>query len=776
MADPFELVCDALGTQAILSGFKGREAISQPFHFDVFVSLPLEAVPEHAALVGQPLTLTVVGGVDAGDDQPTHGLVVAFEVIDEAAERALLRLEVRPRLFLLGLSRHARVFTGMKVPDILEEVLAGAGLTDYELRLSRDYPVRPHVSQYKESDLAFLERLMEHDGIYYFFEHTSSAHKLVIADDSTLHAPSRPKPVRYHPVQGGDLGSDLFVTVAERRRLRPKLVRLTDYDYTKPALDVKGEQAVSDHTGAEVVVHGVGALDPGDAGRLAQVRKEELLAAERVFELHGSAFHLRSGGAFDVSDHPRDAVNASYLCTELEHVGNARIRGAELSALTGIARDVVYEVRAWAILANVVFRPPRLRHAPRVPGFERGTVDGPADSDYAQLDADGRYYLKLGWDESDRKGDKSSVRTRMMQPHAGNPEGMHLPLRKATEVLVAFIGGDPDRPVIAGAVPNAETPSVVTSSNHTRNIFHSGGDNHIEIEDQDGGQWVDVRSPTQDSRLHLGTPHDDDSHYVVEHTDADCRFTIGGNQDIRVGGNLTEEVKGNVFETYNTSQTSNVTGPQKTTVFGAVEETYQSGHKTTVTGKVTEIYCSGQQTDVSGARSETYMATQKTVVVGGTTHTYDSQDMKVMGANSTQSYIGPRTVTVNGDCKYTFDGSVNQLFGPTTYICPTLDWTVEGSASFFTPSWTKIYVSLNDVSANVVYNDLLEIKCYGMAVALISPLKSETVGISIGANGFKFSDAIINAGTYIGKLTIRPLHISTKVVKLTAAPFIKSGC
>jgi type VI secretion system secreted protein VgrG len=768
----FQLSCDALGADAVFVGFKGREAISRTFAYDVFVSVPLDAVPEADALIRKPLTFTVAGGLEAGPAMPTHGLIAAFEVIDETAERALVRLDVRPTLWFLGLSQHSRVFTEMKVGDILEEVLKAAGLTDYELQLSESYPTRAHVSQYKESDLAFLERLMEYDGIHYFFKHTADAHKLVISDSNAAHAASRPAPIAYHPVEGGDLGSDLFVAIVERQRLEPKLVRLTDYDYVKPALAIKGEESVAEGTSSEVVEHDAGALDPGDASRLAKVRKEELLARQRVFEMDGSAFHLRSGATYQVSGHPRDAVNDTYLCTDLMQLGNARVRTADLARLTHIPEALVYEARTHAIRADVRFRPERLRKPPRVPAFERAKIDGPASSDYAQLDDQGRYRIKLGYDETDRAGEKPSVRTRMMQPHAGNPEGWHLPLRKDTEVLVAFIGGDPDRPVIAGAVPNAETPSVVTSSNHTRNIFHSGGDNHIEIEDQDGSQWIDVRSPTKNSRFHAGKPHDDDSHYVVLNTDGDCRFTIGGNQDIRVGAKLTEEVKGNVIETYNTSQTSKVTGPQETTVLGAVEENYQNGHKTTVTGKVTEIYCAGQQTDVSGVRSETYAANQKTLVVGGATHTHDKQDMSVLGANSTQIYAGPKTVMVSGACTYNFDSTVTQLFGPTTYICPTLNWTAQTTGTIFTPTWNKVFVSLTDIQATRTETASLHVKCYALAITGVLVLKFEAVAISIGANGLKRTANGFSGGTYGMKLTLNALAVETEPLKLSAAPLL----
>src|SRR5690606_24419065 len=148
-----------------------------------------------------------------------------------------------------------------------------------------------------------------------------------------------------------------------------------------------------------------------------------------------------------------------------------------------VSQEEVYRVEARAIDAQKQYRAPIKTPAPRVWGYENGVVDGEADSQYAQIDDTGRYKVKFHFDESDLKDGKASTYVRMMQPHGGGTEGFHFPLRKGTEVIFTFLGGDPDRPVIAGVVPNATTPSPVTEANHTKNILRTGSGSHLTIDD-----------------------------------------------------------------------------------------------------------------------------------------------------------------------------------------------------------------------------------------------------------------------------------------------------
>jgi cell division septum initiation protein DivIVA len=286
-------------------------------------------------------------------------------------------------------------------------------------------------------------------------------------------------------------------------------VHVDDYDYLRPALPVRGEALVEGGNGGELRVRGAKVTTPKEAERIAKLRAEGLRARQTIFRGEGTLHGLHAGEIFTLSGHPRATLDGNYLVTKLHvrghHTGDL---GEEMKALLGREdepNDVV-RVELEALWGAVQFRPELRTQPPRVYSMEGGIIEGDVDSDYAQLDEHGRYLVKFRFDEREGRGSRASARIRMMQPHAGSPEGMHFPLRKGTDVLLAFVGGDPDRPVIAGSVPNALTPSVVHSGNATTNVIRTGGRNLIQIEDQEGAQHIHLRTPHKNTYLHLGAP------------------------------------------------------------------------------------------------------------------------------------------------------------------------------------------------------------------------------------------------------------------------------
>ena len=526
------------------------------------------------------------------------------------------------------LTRHSRIFVDKKSPEIIEEVLAASGITDYELKLDADYPTLEHVCQYQESNFAFIARWLEREGMYFFFEQGDAGEKLIITDSLAYHDPLVEAPVRYVPLSGDQdvMALEALNAFACRRSMLPAEVALTDYDYRNPSLALHSTAAV-DGTGA-IVLHGENFRTSSDGDRLAKVRAEAFLCRRKVFHGFGRVFNLRPGYEFTVEDHPQGSMNAAFLVTDLVHHGNQSGSSDQVKKLLEIEYDDEYRVDLIAIPEDVQYRPERSTPIPRIDGVLHAVADGPSDSAYGQIDDQGRYKVKLKLDESGLSDGGASMWVRMLQFHAGGTEGVHFPIRKGTEVLLVFLGGDPDRPMICGAAPNPQKPSPVTSSNHTMNILITGGSNYIAMQDEADKQWIDISTPPYTTFMHLGYVHDDCSHEIVLNTEANALFNFGGNQDIEVGGDLYEHVVGDVTEEYD-----------------ADHDTVVAGDQTLEVGCDRDIEVGGDQTVEIGGDFDTEVGGDTTLEVGGD---YDTE----VGGDITFENGGDFDVEVAGDITF----------------------------------------------------------------------------------------------------------------------------
>ncbi|WP_433935431.1 type VI secretion system Vgr family protein [Sorangium cellulosum] len=551
MSDLITFSSSILQSPARVVGFRGVEAISRPYRFEIFLSIPSDGEDDtnFAEMVGARARLSI----DRQDDViPPHvfsGVLAGVDLVHEFGGRALLRAVLVPRLWGLTLSKHSRIFTKKSVPDVIKLVLEENGITsaDIELNLG-SYEPEEHICQYRESDFDFISRWMEREGIFYYFEHTEDGEKLILCDDRSYPAEALRAPVRYHPQAGQDRSASAsFRTFSCQHGALPSRVKLKDYDYVRPQFPLAGTAPVSQYGAGEISLHGERFFSADAGKRLAQLRAEEYLAREAVYQATGARLHLRSGYTFELEDHPRARFNARYLAVELRHHGNQSAGHSDFEELVGLAHEEVYLVEVSAIPAATQFRAESRTPWPRIYGYENGTVDGSASSEYAQIDDHGRYLVKFKFDEASPRDGSGSTYVRMMQPHGGGVEGFHFPLRRGTEVVLSFLGGDPDRPVISGVVPNVLTPSPVTSGNHTKNVIQTGGRNRLELEDQAGAQRITMSTPYANSYMRMGAPNDD--HEYIGKTDGNILLDSGVNMDFEVGADWTSNVVTNITTT-----------------------------------------------------------------------------------------------------------------------------------------------------------------------------------------------------------------------------------
>ncbi|HTJ80171.1 MAG TPA: type VI secretion system tip protein TssI/VgrG [Polyangiaceae bacterium] len=691
MADHFEITSSALPTQAKVAAFRGTEGISRPYVFDIYVTV--DGVGEDVDVDDAPgakVTLTIHD--PAGDPIEISGMIASMELLRSIAINgafgrihSLYRLQLVPQLWQLSLTKHSRLWSGKSVPDVIKEVLDDEGITHVEFRLEGVYDVEEHVCQYKESSLNFIHRWMERLGMYYFFEQNDGSETLVITDRNATSVPSVAKPIPYHPASGGEgyAGPHLEM-FTWRHATTPMAVRYTDYDYAKPALEMVGNAAVSPFGAGEQVTYGGRFFTRQQGEALASVRAEDLRARAKNFHGSGRVYGLASGYRFSVDRHPRAQLNTEYLAVSVEHFGavadTMKTWGKALQPHDHV--DETYFVEVTAIDATQQYRHPELAAWPRLDGFENAVVDGPSNSEYAQIDDHGRYKVKFKFDEGTLKSGQASTWVRKMQPHAGTVEGWHFPERAGTEVICAFLGGDPDRPIIIGAVPTVTTRSPVTSSNHTQNVIQTGGKNRFEMEDLAGQQRVTISTPHASTFLSMGNPVSGlgmvfngdravPGHEAALATDKNIIVSSGLTTDLSVGadwnvwvdanhteiivgnvsqtvtagsltqtistGSLTQDVKAFVKETYHNTLTQEVTD--------AVNLTHHNSYTHTVTAGLThEVFQAGQTTEISGGdHNVTVTGNQVLHVTGSQTITIDSPVIEKWQANKDSFTYGVST-------------------------------------------------------------------------------------------------------------------------------------
>ncbi len=491
--------------------FRGEEGLSRCYRFELEL-VAEEADLDLAAVLAAPVTFTILRTVG---DIPFHGILAGFEQLHQMDNYVFYRAVLVPKLWWLGLTHHKQVFLNQTVPQILETCLKDGGLSslDFELRLQKEYPAWEYICQYRESHLAFVSRWMEREGIYYYFEQDVGRDKVILTDTKVAHGPLPDGETLHYSTPSGLQHfhrEEVLFELRCRQRLLPKRLVLKDYNYETPSLELSGQADVAPQGRGEVYLYGEHFRTPTEGAALAAVRAEELLCRERVFAGSSTVPYLRPGYTFQVPDHYRADFNGTYLTTALTHEGSqaAYLLAGLGGELTAGEREPYYRNTFEAVPAGVQYRPARVTAKARLYGTLNAKVDGAGSGQYAELDGQGRYKVVLPFDVSGRKDGKASAWVRMMQPYAGAGHGMHFPLHKGTEVLLTFIDGDPDRPVIAGAVPNAETPSVVKDANQTMATIQTGGSNKIAIEDKAGSERILMHVPKQGSFIRIGMPND----------------------------------------------------------------------------------------------------------------------------------------------------------------------------------------------------------------------------------------------------------------------------
>lgn len=519
--------------------FEGREGISQLFEFTIEL-LCSNADLDQDDMLDKDATFSFAMG---DDKRVVQGILSEFDAIKQVNNQVLYQAVLVPRLWQLSLYKTNEVYLDMTTPEMIKAVLAEGGLSDIDYDFSRvdegntkKYRKWPFKLQYAESHLDFMSRMMERDGIYYFFEATENGEKIIFCDDLNHHSGIENSTIKYLPASSLEINQAANTVsnfIAQRQRL-PNKVLLRDYNDNTPSLDIKGEYEVDPRGKGEVYVWGLNIENSDEGLHLAKVSAERLIAKHHTYSGESTVCRLVPGFLATLEGHFRAKCNIEYQVVSIEH------QGINPEIVQEATKQQAYENQFIAISSDTQFRAELLTARPEIHGNLNAFVDASGDGHYAEVDKEGRYRITLPFDRVDREGKKASHYIRMSQPFSGENQGMHFPLRKGAEVLLSFIGGDPDRPVISGSIPNASQPSVVNEENQTNSLIKTGAGNKIELEDKDGKNRIKLQTGDDKTYVHLGSPNHAGDGWVVL-TKGMERKEIQGGQQITV---TTGKLKG----------------------------------------------------------------------------------------------------------------------------------------------------------------------------------------------------------------------------------------
>ena len=474
---------------------EGHDELNQLFRYVAVVARPgVQMSADDAILVlDSPVTLRFEE--EGRLLHQIHGIAAEVSTrIDVESDRTELTVEIVPRVFALTQRRGSEIFVDRSVPEVLAEKLTAIGLAagvDFLLPLRETYPTREFIAQYEETDHAFVARLCERYGITTFFEHQSGRDVWVLTDTSATfqpieraHLPVRRR--RSHPA-AYDVQTTLRRVPAEAENL--------DYNYRTPLVALREKKpTVKPAAVGGWIEYGPHSKTVDETRAISRVRTEELGARHHSVAARTTEASVRAGGTVHLED--AAGHDQHLLIVRVHH------RHRAVDATNG---GETWENEIACIPAAVTYRPPRVTPWPNISGLLNAVVDGAIKGHYAELDESGRYHLRMMYDRSERTNLGATHPVRMMQPHAGANYGMHFPLRPGAEVLVGFVNGDPDRPVIVGSAPNPVTSSPVVQQNQTQNVLRTGSNNEMVIEDEHGNERIRIHTPHMRTTVQLGS-------------------------------------------------------------------------------------------------------------------------------------------------------------------------------------------------------------------------------------------------------------------------------
>ena len=638
------------------------EQVSQPFHCEIsLLSDSGDLDPDD--ILGKPLVVSLAT-TSTTPMRYFHGLVTEFEQegYDDRFHR--YRAVTRPWFWFLTRTADCRIFQGKTVPEIFHDVCHQFGFGDVDLRLGSYQPLE-YCVQYRETDFNFLSRLLEREGIFYFFEHSENKHVMVLADDvGGCKSVASYDSVPFYPAAAQDAirERDHLQNWSFQKSFQPGSFSSRDYNFEQPSPIPAGTSSISrPYESSKYEIYDfpaeADALTSSGVEKVAKVRVEELQVPQMVARGGGDAAGLAAGHVFKLTGHPRSSFDIQYLITStsIDLSSDAYHAGAS-------GGDTQFSIAVEGVDARAPYRPPRITPKPMIHGTQTAVVVGPK-GDEIHTDQFGRVRVQFPWDRYGKLDEKSSCFVRVGQLWAGKSwGGIYIP-RIGQEVIVSFMEGDPDRPIVIGSVYNGTNkPPYTLPDNKTqsgiksRSSLQGTGDNFNELrfEDKKGSELVFLHAE-KDQTIEV---ENDESHSVGH----DRSKTVKNNETTSIGKDRTESVSGNESITIGKDRRESVGGNETIAISKDYSQSI-SGSRTLSVTKDEAISVSGGRSDEVSKDEQVSIGQNRTQEIGQNDTLSVSKKLSIDAGDSVEIVTGSASITMQQDGTITVKGNNITLSG-----------------------------------------------------------------------------------------------------------------
>ncbi|MCU5771708.1 type VI secretion system tip protein VgrG [Erwiniaceae bacterium BAC15a-03b] len=709
----------------------GMEVVSRSFALDVSL-LSTDARLDRKAMLGQPITVTIpTQGVTAAP-RYLNGKITSVNVQStelNGTRYAVYTLHMESDLWPMLRDRNQRIFQNQRVPDIIKTVLSEYGV-HVEDKLTGEYRSWEYCVQYQENSYSFISRLMELEGIYFFFNHEADKHTLVLMDSAGAHQPySGYEVIPYHVSEsGGSTSEEGIGQWAISERVTPGIYSIDDYDFRKPNawLFQARQNPASPSPGQIDYYEWPGRFVDHSHGEFyARIRQEEWQAEHQRIDAVGTALGIVPGHTFTLGQPPYASDSGDYL------VVSAAYTLEENTYASGSGGGSVHKINFVVIPADITFRSAQRTEWPRTHGPQTARVVGP-EGESIWTDRYGRVKVKFHWDRHAKGDDTSSCWVRVSSAWAGQGfGGMQIP-RVGDEVVIDFINGDPDRPIITGRVYNeASMPPWALPAAATQMGFmtrskdgHIDNSSHLYFEDKPGSEMIAMHS-------------EKDMKISVEN---DKTVDIDGNRTTTIGKEQKHDVTGDGTFYYRAKRT--------TTVDQEETKLFNNSEKTKITnGRELEIVSGGDKSDITGDQEIALKGNRISSTTGNeTVHVEGSRDETIDKGHKLTISTGGQNQTITGDVAVKVDGEWSQN--------TTGQITIQSPQQITIKSGTKVFIDSpiferNDVEKTSFAQDVKDImnKYISITVGSVA-LKAVSVaatGADISYKRVTFGRTVVNA-------------------------------